>query len=205
VGVDFSPSARFDLVVFDNGIQTRIGLPTEMFANDGYPVIEAGPSGLISSVTRPEFQTSQVQSVASGDLTIRMSTSFVVVEEGSEERARLPKWQGWRSPGSDHRPPSATYNPADRTITVEPADGGDALVIPLHDLARLRASGPASSRTELYQSSDGLVWSKSEIGVIADAVRIFGETEAGFLFGLENYAPGGWLEGMTTYRTGPVD
>ncbi|MGH9194576.1 MAG: hypothetical protein ACRD1T_02400, partial [Acidimicrobiia bacterium] len=84
--------------------------------------------------------------------------------------------------------------------------GSETLTIPLEDLAPFWSRSPQSARTEFYQSSDGLLWSKGETAVFTDSVSLIGGVVDGFLIGVgTNAVEASTEQAMTVFRTGPID
>lgn len=199
VGLVNDTGAYVDLLLLEDGQKTRIGLPNEMFLANGWPWIEAGPSGLIAAVTRYEIEVNTEPVVVSGDLVLTWTNQGqLMVIQDNEETARI------QLGGSV--PPPATYDPATGSLAIDLGEGSETLTIPLEDLAPFWSRSPQSARTEFYQSSDGLLWSKGETAVFTDSVSLIGGIVDGFLIGVgTNAVEASTEQAMTVFRTGPID
>lgn len=185
------------LMFIDQGQETTIDLPNEMFAGNAFPWIDVGPDRMIAAVTTYDNQNNSTQRVASGDLLLSLAGDSLVVSEGAVERVRLPLYTS----------PSflpVSYDPIADAVTIDPGDGEPTLAIPLGDLDDFWFN-TLSARTNFYQSQDGLAWSKAESALLSDSVTLIGAIEDGFLIGLGGWADSGAEEAMTVFRTGPVD
>jgi hypothetical protein len=175
-----------------NGESRVIPYPTDMKSPSNGIWMLAGPDHILATVTDFAEQATPM-AIRFGELTLDLAENSLVILDGGAELLRLDLHRSTVEP-------NVVYDPADDSLVFTVESSGP-IRIPLGVLAGFWDYPP--SRTDFYQTEDGLVWSKSESAVLTNLVVPLGPVDDGFLVGVGGDY--GLSEPMTVFRTGPID
>jgi hypothetical protein len=177
-----------------NGERQPIRLPSELQGQTGGPWIMPGPDHILAATTEYGDQDSPTV-ISVGNLELDAIGELLTIRQGGSE----PILVSLTYTRAD--PPQATYDPATDSVLLDIPDRAEPISLPLEVLGEFWNYSP-SYRTELFQTEDGLVWSRSENAFLSSAVTLLGPVDGGFLVGIGGDR--GNSEPITAYRTGPI-
>ncbi|MGH8928899.1 MAG: hypothetical protein ACRDWH_11145, partial [Acidimicrobiia bacterium] len=191
--IAFDHQSNPNLVILDETGMIKIEFPDELH-RQGTPLwLTPGATGLAATVADYPLTSAEPSAEIDG-YRLEMDSGILRITEpsGADSYAVF---------GSDGLV-DGSYVAETDSIRFNSTDGSRVFEFSLDGLQEL-VPNFQPIRFDIALSEDGLVWARSQTGLLADDVEIIGAVDDGFLIGQRSFA-GNRQNPLTIYRTGPV-